>query len=991
MTKVFRFTAATALLLALSTAAFSQPPELQYNFARELFLNSNYSIAEAVFSSYAAARPEDPVSGEAKFFAGESLYASGRYREALDSYVAVIEAYQPAKNKFRKELYYRAAECYYQVKDYENSIRYINILLKEFPDSYLTGDAYLLLGENYFLTSRYDDSAEALNRMENYTNYKHFDYVYYLKGRVYYEKSLAAEDVREKEKNAEEAIRYFERVKTEFPDSPVINHAEFRKANVWYSLGKYDTSIKVISGLIEGEKEAKFRMLMKYFLAWNYYMSNHPKKAMKLYDRIITECPGDLLTTWSEYKKGLCLEAVGDRKGALDQYNKVMEKYPETLPSAYSRYAVAQVYYGEKKYQDALYLFEEVAARYNIEELTRAADFMSADIYVLMDKPGKAREIYGRIEAANDKDRFTAAYMSAWCLFKEASFEESTKKYEALIADPKTPADLRAKSMVKTGDNLYEQGRLDEARARYSEAAEKYPGLGEVMAEALYGMGWIAYSKNDYKGARPLFEKSKAAAGKKEAKLRADFMKANTLYADYSFDAALDIYTAIMNDRAAPASMREDSVFYAGWCWYRKEKFETAAGMWNRYKAMVSDPVKKAEASYRTGWAFFRRNDFDAAIREFGDILENYKQTHFYQEALLKTGDSYYNKKDYNRAIELYRSLVDSFPDHYRVGEALYGIQWSYYALGENEKAIEVSRQFLDKYPESSFAPEIQYRVAEHYFNSSNFETAAGEFSKFIEKNPKDPMADNAYYWLGSSRLSLKDYAGAITAFKELNAKYPDNQFAERALFKAAGAHYQLRDYPSAVETYLQFTEKYGQSKYMPEACFNLAMSYKRAGNIEKTELWYKKLIEAYPDSALYERAMMNLGYLYQDNKEYDRAIEIFRKVADTGRGKAVEAQFWIADCYSAKKDNDRAAKEYLKVYENYGGEELWAVSALDAAGKIYEKKGDLKSSIKMYRLVLKATKQEKYTATAKKRIELLEEQYKLLNPATEGSKPAAK
>jgi TolA-binding protein len=985
MKKLLRISVIIAVLAVFSGFAAAQPPELEYDYGYKLFLNNNFSLADTIFNSFITTFPEARLAGNAVFMSGETEYNTGDYRKALASYISIIEKYPSTKNKYKKELYYRIAECYFQLKDYVNSTKYINLLLREYPESYLTKDAYLLLGENLFLTEDYDGAINALNRMESYTDYSHFDYVYYLKGRIYYEKAMTCDP--QMEANLKESIRYFDRVKTEYPASRIISHSEFRKANALYALKQYDSSIKIINSLITKESDQKLKVLMKYFLAWNYYMTKQYKRAAGIYDDIIANYPDDLLKIWSEYKRGLCLEALGDPKGAMNQYRNVITKYPDTVPAAYAQYAIAQSCYNQKDYYGAINEFDLVMTKYNVDELTRAAQFMTADIDITMNNFSRAREIYAKITAANDKDRFTAAYMTAWCMYKEADYDASIAGYQAIISDEKAPEEMKAKATLKIGDDYYELGKNPEAQKYYDSVAASYAKYGDLKAEALYGKGWIQYTANDFNSAMELFNQSKKSAETKETRLKAEFMRANTLYSQYKFDAALAIYTAIMDEKSIPQSMREDSVFYAGWCEYRKQNFTKAVALWVRYRESVSDPVKKAEAQFRIGWAFFRQNDFERSVAEFKVILDNYKSTHLYQEALLKTGDSYYNMKDYNKAIDFYKELVDKFPQHYRIGEALYGIQWSYYQLNEPDKAIELSKQFVDKYPDSSFTPEIQYRVAEHYFNTGNFSTAVKEFEKFIEKNPKNDLADNAYYWLGVSYLNIRDYGNAVTALKTLLLKFPATLFAEKALFKTAGAYYQLHDYTNAAVNYLAFTDKYKSSQYMAEAYFNLAMSYKRNNDIENTKIWYKKLIAEYKDSPLYERAHMNLGYLLQDNKEYDAAIEVFRQVVDARMPKAVEAQFWIADCFNSKKDLDGAAKEYIKVYENYKGEELWAVSALDAAGKIYEKKGDLKAAISMYKKILTATKQAKYTETAQKKIELLKEQYRLLNPADETTK----
>ncbi|MEI7542312.1 MAG: tetratricopeptide repeat protein [bacterium] len=983
MRKIFYIIVFTVVFFIMSIQVFAQPPELQYNLAHSLFLKSNYTLSETLFNSFTTLRPEDPLAGSARFMAGETEYATGQYRLALESYKSITEKYSESANKYKKEIYFRSAECYSQLKDYEKAIKYINLLLKDYAGSYLTKDAYLLLGENMFLTENYSGAIDALNHMDDFTDYTHFDYVYYLKGRAYYEKSLT--EAGDLKNDSSEAIKYFNRVKNEFPSSKIINHSEFRKANVYYAIKQYDRSIKIITGLIEKEDDYKFKILMKYFLAWNYYMTKQYNKAVSIYDTIITDNETDLLATWSEYKKGLCFEGAGDDVKALVQYNIVIDKYPNTIPSAYSQYAIAQYYYNRGNYDDALMQFNDVMSKYSVEELNRAALFMTADINVTQENFGRAKDIYERISKEYVADKFTARFLQGWCMYKSADYAGSIKIYLDIIADAAAPEEIKAKAMLKVGDDYYEMGNMGNASKYYDYVIDTYSKYNDVKAEAYYGKGWLLYTANKYEEALKVFENVKLLVNDKEIKLRADFMRANTYYVLNKFDTALDLFTNIMGQKIISKSMKDDSIFYAAWCYYRKESFQQAADLWGRFQSQITDSVKKAEAQYRIGWCYFRMNDFDKAIASFAVILDQYKNTHLYQEAILKTGDSYYNKKDYEKAIVYYKELVDNYPDHYRVGEALYGIQWSYYQLNQPEKAIELSKQFVDKYPDSSFTPEIQYRIAEHYFNNSKFDTAVTEFRRFIDKNPKNELADNAYYWMGVSYMSLKTYGEAVNAFKDMIIRYPDTPFAEKAAFKSAGCYYKQRDFTNAITEYTNFIEKYKDSKFIAEAYFNLAMSYKRNNDIINTEKWYQKLIAEYKDSELFERANMNLAYMYQDNKDYEKAIAVFKFVVELKKTKAAEAQYWIADCYNSQKDTENAIINYLLVYDNFKTEELWVISSLDAAGKLYEKNGDLKAAINTYKKILLASKLPKYTETAKKKIELLNEQYKLLNPVPTG------
>ena len=134
------------IMVACSIFSYDKPAyRNQYDFAHELFLNNNFKLAENLFKSFILNNPEVSLAGDARFMAAETQYNTGNYREALKSYIAITEKYPETRNKYRKEIYYRLAECYFQLKDYEESVRYIEILINNYPTSYLVQDAYRLL------------------------------------------------------------------------------------------------------------------------------------------------------------------------------------------------------------------------------------------------------------------------------------------------------------------------------------------------------------------------------------------------------------------------------------------------------------------------------------------------------------------------------------------------------------------------------------------------------------------------------------------------------------------------------------------------------------------------------------------------------------------------------------------------------------------------------------------------------------------------------
>ncbi len=968
------------LLLTMRVYSYEEyAPQKDYELANELFSRGNYTLAETLYRFVEIEYPAAGAAGRVIFMRAESKYKNGDYPGALKDYSAVLDKYIQTGHKYKKEIYYRMAQCYSMIQKHDEAVYYAEIVIRQFPGSYLEKDARLLLGENYFLKKDYDRAVKNLDLMEKHEEYEHFDYVYYLLGRIYYDRFLNEE--KNKRMHASESLKFFDRVINKYPESIITPHAEFRKANVLYGQGRYEEALKAVKAVKDKGVNQRFELMLDYFAAWNYFMLKKYDSAVNIYSSIIKNYPDDILAVWAEYKKGLCFEEQGKEKDAVEIYTGISEKFSDSVPAAYAEYALGLHLYKKEEFYPALDRFDRVLSKYKIEELHRACVFMKADIYGKLNKHYLAKKEYEIIEKNYPRDKNTAEYMQGWSYFKEGDFSEAEEIFKKLIKSDGTDEEIKAKSILKLGDTYFERKEYEKARKEYSKVIGRFGRHPELVFEATYGRGWVNYRMEKIQEAKNDFYTARKRAVNPEQKLRSDFMRANALYGLYEFKPALDIYMDIISTKNAGKGIRNEAYFYAGWCYYRLERFSLAVSFWEKYMAGAESRVKKAETIYRIGWAHFRDDDFDKAVKRFDEIIKNYTDTHFYQEALLKKGDSLYNQRNYTQAAEAYTALVEKFPEHYRVPEALYGIQWSYYQLGEEEKAIELSKEFLKKYRGSSFAPEIQYRVAEHYYNAGKTETALKEYRKFLEQNPDHEMTPNALYWSGEAALSLRKYNEAINYFKEFMSRFPESNFQERALFKSANAYYRLHQYEQAAARYIEFSENYSDSRYVDDAYFNTAMSYRKMEKNDETEKWYKKLITEMPDSELAERSMLNLSYLYQDTEKYEKALEWFGKTAAKKGPRAVEAQFWIADIYDTKGDHDRAVKEYLKVYEEFGENEMWAVSAIDAAGKIYEKQGRLKKAAEIYRKIKEATKQKKYIDTAEEKIKLLEQQYELLNP----------
>ena len=135
-----------------------------------------------------------------------------------------------------------------------------------------------------------------------------------------------------------------------------------------------------------------------------------------------------------------------------------------------------------------------------------------------------------------------------------------------------------------------------------------------------------------------------------------------------------------------------------------------------------------------------------------------------------------------------------------------------------------------------------------------------------------------------------------------------------------------------------------------------LANYYKLTGDKEKTLKLVEELLKSGKLSRIDYDDLVRLAiFLQKENrlKEAEAFINEALKKAKTKQQK-VESLFWKASIQAERGDIDGAILNYMKIAYEYPGVEPWASTAVYRAAGLFEKKGDLRQALKLYRKVVK-------------------------------------
>ncbi len=342
----------------------------------------------------------------------------------------------------------------------------------------------------------------------------------------------------------------------------------------------------------------------------------------------------------------------------------------------------------------------------------------------------------------------------------------------------------------------------------------------------------------------------------------------------------------------------------------------------------------KDKILYRLGICHLDEGNNEKAREYFHRLIFETPQSTKISEAHFRLGEYYFNKRDFHQAIEHYSKLLKSWDDPY-FNMSLYKLGWSYYNINDYSNAIST----------------YIYLISDINLLETLNTELLGKTKADVRNEAMDYIAH-----------SLTEYGGPATAKKLLDAPEPQGYAIE--IFLRMGEIYKKRNfYPEAIATYEALLELF---PLYPEApmiqkeiiqCYEKDMEEEKA--IEAKDIFVKKYgpnsqwLNQYPEGkvrnnalALAQEMLFSLGVYYQTKaqeknreREYRIAIDKYEDFLKKFRDAkdASKVNYYLAECYYAINNFDRAADEYFKVMTLYGDNEFKDAAAYNRILSYYQ------------------------------------------------------
>ena len=671
------------------------------------------------------------------------------------------------------------------------------------------------------------------------------------------------------------------------------------------------------------ETSSEDRFLKERVREWEEYMNLTGHKDLSL-DTILRLTEGyleakDILykREMEEYEKALAVE-----KGSLKQelrypqqdYSSIIRHF-RILSDEYRyrkgadavHYALGFALYELGERDEAVKVFEGIIRNYPQSIYLPEMNFRIGEFYFETGQMGEARDSYMRVLNYHQSVFYDkAVYKLGWVYYKIDDFKNASDLFMSIIdrtwEGKSKEAGLTEESISCLVMSLTHFNKIDEAvgylqskgvRGYSTSVLEK---IGEVLIQetryenAIYVYDFLIKSFPDNPNTPFIYERIAdlyEGNGDKETAIA----KREILAHQYNYTTAW--YKKNHPDGSEKIdSLISKTIINVSKSYHLKGKSEadmkylqSAIDGYRNFLLLFPKSQNYKEINLLLAEAMFDAGTYNEAAMEYEKTAKLYQET-------LKRGDIAYsallthavifNKTEgergavINNAVRILEAYGKDFSLSGKLEKAHYTISDMYAQIRIYNKA----REILMPLTKGKDSVNAYKRIAELHLEEGNLASSEDIYSKLFSVS-KDPelleILAKLRYRLGDEYLKAGKLNEAVEKFNSAFTVYPDSDIGEGSLMKIGHIHIQKKNINGIRETVGRFRKAY------PNSSGALSLLVEAGQQIENDEplkaaMLYEEASSITSDSKNIQKLLFAAGIIYEKNKEYNKAIEIFKK-----------------------------------------------------------------------------------------------------------------
>ncbi|MCW5518046.1 tetratricopeptide repeat protein [Muriicola sp. Z0-33] len=549
----------------------------------ELYIETDYAAAAENFKKSLDNAEDALFKARASYWNAESEYMLNRFDNALTSYMAFRQNPISSATEEYQELDYNLGYTYFKLKDYGNAISYY----KAYADANSSGekrsDAYVRLGDSYFVTSKYWPAIESYNKALEAKGPER-DY-------ASFQKALSYGFVGKNDTKMEELNSFVLR----YPKSSLKDDALFELGNSYVKANQENMALQTYDRLINGYKRSALvpQAMLRQGLV--HYNANRNEQALAKFKTVVRDHPNtqeavqavatakliyvDMgrVNEYAAWVRDLDFVEVTDteldnatfesadkqnlegKKGAaIRGYENYIQQFPNGLHAIKANFNLAQLYFGRSEKDKALVNYKFVADRgaseYAEQSLTRVCE-----IYIGKQDYISALPFLERLEATADiqQNRTFAQSNLMKGYYEQKNYDQTLAYADKVLATPSIDNRIKSDAKIMIARSAIATGDESRAEQAYSEVLKI--ATGATAAEALYYDAYFKNSSANYEASNGSVQRlAKDFAAYKEWGAKGLVLMAKNYYAlDDAYQATYILESVISNFKQYPEIVAE--------------------------------------------------------------------------------------------------------------------------------------------------------------------------------------------------------------------------------------------------------------------------------------------------------------------------------------------------------------------------------------------------------------------------------------------------
>ncbi len=424
---------------------------LKANCYRQVMKNEE---AAATYAELLKSNPTGDTASSAAYERALSLFKLGRFQVAIDQAKGLI-----AVDRVKRDVCWLLAESSAALNDDAGAVQYYRMLLDQFPDSILAGDALFRLGH-----------------------------------------------LLQKKGDFLQAAELFGRLASDFPKHELVAQALFAQASCLGTAKKPEQAVAAYSRLLEEFPQSRFVEDALYQKAISETYLRRDAQAMETWRELLAKFSTTKYMADSRFWSGVLLEESGKLEESEAEFRHVLTAVPPPSDDLRQRsnFRLALVLQRREKPNEAAPLFQELLATPLRNKFPPELLEWLGDYQLKKHEFAKASEVVDLLLIQSKTDNWK---QTAWCLkgkilMGQGKNEEARQAFER-VTGVNFKSQALAEAWLKLGELSLVANDADKAKRAFEESATLAGTdlLLPIRVQAYAGIGKSLKAQGDHAGA----------------------------------------------------------------------------------------------------------------------------------------------------------------------------------------------------------------------------------------------------------------------------------------------------------------------------------------------------------------------------------------------------------------------------------------------------------------------------------------------------------